>query len=108
MHPEQRQFLSLAVAPARLNVQETSWYLGFQEHDIAVLIASGLLRPLGRPRPNSVKYFAVVDLERLRSDSKWLGKATEALQAHWRRKNKVHGDMDQSGESNPTDGRDAA
>ena len=62
MHPEQQKFLSLAVIPARLNPEQASWVLGFQAHDIPVLVACGLLKPLGTPPPNGVKYFAAGDL----------------------------------------------
>jgi len=75
--------------PARLDAEQAAWYLGFQPHDIPVLIAADLLRPLGRPQHNAVKYFAAVELESLRSDSKWLGKATDAVQSRWRRKNRT-------------------
>jgi len=87
MGPQQQQFLSLPILPARLNVEQAAHYLGFQEHDLPILTAAGLLRPLGRPSHNSTKYFATVELEKLRADTKWLAKSTDAVQAHWRRKN---------------------
>ena len=43
--------------PARLNTSETAVLLGFQEHDIAPLIAPRMLTPLGKPVANSPKYF---------------------------------------------------
>jgi hypothetical protein len=46
--------------PGRLNTTEAAVLLGFQEHDIPVLIAGKLLTPLGRPAPNAPKYFAAV------------------------------------------------
>ena len=51
----------------------------------------GLLKPLGKPVQNSVKYFATADLEGLRQDVRWLGRATDAVQARWRRKNGASG-----------------
>ena len=48
--------------PARLSTGETAVLLGFQEHDIAPLIAAKLLAPLGKPAPNAPKYFATVDV----------------------------------------------
>lgn len=87
MDPEQKQLLTLSLLPARLNVEQTAHFLAFQKHDIRVLVAAGLLRPLGRPKPNSTKYFATVELEALRRDIKWLAKATDAVQSRWRRKN---------------------
>ena len=89
MSPEHKSFLTLAFTPARLDAEQAAWYLGFQPHDIPVLIAAGLLRPLGRPQHNAVKYFATVELSALRDDPKWLAKATDAVQSRWRRKNRT-------------------
>ena len=36
--------------------------LGFQEHDIALLVAAKLLVPLGRPAPDAPNDFAVTDI----------------------------------------------
>ena len=36
--------------------------LGFQEHDIAPLMAAKLLVPLGKPAPNAPNDFAVTDI----------------------------------------------
>jgi hypothetical protein len=76
-----------SLIPARLNQEETARFLGFAVHDIPVLTAAGLLKPLGRPTPTAVKYFATVELEALRADAHWLSKATEAVMARWRFKN---------------------
>ena len=43
--------------PARLSTGETAVLLGFQEHDIAPLIAAKLLAPLGKPAPNAPEIF---------------------------------------------------
>ena len=43
--------------PARLSTGKTAVLLGFQEHDIAPLIAAKLLAPLGKPAPNAPKVF---------------------------------------------------
>ena len=89
MNPDHKSFLTLTMMPARLDAEQAAWYLGFQPHDIAVLIAANLLSPLGRPQHNAVKYFASVELEALRNDTKWLAKATDAVQGRWRRKNRT-------------------
>jgi hypothetical protein len=34
--------------------------MGFTPHDIPTLVRAGLLKPLGRPTPNAVKYFAAL------------------------------------------------
>lgn len=87
MNPEQRDFLNLEQKPARLSAQQCAWLLGFQEHDIAPLLAAGLLHPLGRPGPNAPKYFATADLEAKMQDCKWLAKATDAIREYWRSHN---------------------
>ena len=87
MDPEQRQFLTFTVLPACLSAQQTAWYLGFGLHDIRPLVANGILKPLGRPARTSSRFFALVELEQLRTDVKRLSKARDAVQTGWRRKN---------------------
>ena len=87
MSPEQERFLNLRVMPGRLNPEQTAWYLQFTKDDIPVLIAGGLLKPLGRPSRNSVKFFALVDLDQLRRDVKWMSRATAVVQLRWHEKN---------------------
>jgi hypothetical protein len=82
-----KAILNLARLPARLNTAQTAACLGFKPHDIPVLTARGFLKPLGRPMPNSDKYYARARvLERL-DDEEWLSLATEALNQHWHKKN---------------------
>src|SRR5438067_1355877 len=73
--------------PRRLNTSEAALVLGFQDHDIAVLIAAKLLVPLGKPAPNSPKYFAAVEIAERASNAEWLSGATKAIAKHWLRKN---------------------
>jgi hypothetical protein len=73
--------------PGRLNTSDAAVALGFQEHDIAPLIAAKLLVPLGKPAANSPKYFAAVEVTALAENSEWLAAATRALAKHWRTKN---------------------
>jgi hypothetical protein len=61
--------------------------LGFQEHDIAPLVAAKLLKPLGKPAPNAPKYFAAVEIAERAGDWEWLTEATKALGKYWLRKN---------------------
>jgi hypothetical protein len=84
MTAEQREFLNLGTPPARLNAQEVSWLLGFQEHDVPILVAEGLLKPLGRPARNSPKYFARTEIEICVRDPKWLGRASAVIHNYWR------------------------
>jgi hypothetical protein len=73
--------------PGRLNTSEAALLLGFKEHDIALLIATKLLMPLGKPAPNAPKYFAAVEIAQRASDPGWLSSATKQLAKHWQRKN---------------------
>ena len=93
MNQEKKDFLSLVIPPARLGINEAAWLLGFNEHDIPVLVSGGLLKPLGRPTTTGSKYFAAVELQNLRTDPRWLAKASDAIVNHWRSKNsgrKIH------------------
>ena len=42
--------------PARLHSSEVAGMLGFQDHDIPVLLVARLLIPLGKPAANAPKY----------------------------------------------------
>src|SRR5947208_6806465 len=81
-----RAVLSLQRLPARLDVQQTAALLGFQEHDIPLLTKAGLLKPLGKPAVNAVRYFSAVIVEQLARDSEWLAKATNTVYRHWQKK----------------------
>ncbi len=72
--------------PARLEVKAVGVLLAFSASDIPVLIAAGLLKPLGKPAPNSPKFFARVQIERLGQDLDWLNQATRCVSRHWKRK----------------------
>ena len=90
--------------PARLDARQAASILGFQGHDIPVLIAARLLQPLGKPVPNAPKYFAACVLEELRCNPDWLDRASRAVSRHWQVKNgkKGHTGVGESnGESSP-------
>jgi len=87
MNNEKREFLNLKNIPARLEMQEAGWYLGFAPHAIPILTRAGLLKPLGRPAANGVKYFATATLAELRDDTQWLARASDALTRYWQHKN---------------------
>jgi hypothetical protein len=88
MKEEQNQFLRLlGQIPARLSAEQTAWVLNCQPYDIPVLVAERLLKPLGNPQPNSVKYFASVEVLGFTKDRLWLARMTNALNQHWHRKN---------------------
>ena len=87
MKAEKREFLSLANLPARANITEAAWILGFSDHDLGILIAAGLLKVLGHPPASGSKYFATAELQALRSDTRWLAKASDATVNYWKKKN---------------------
>lgn len=91
MKPEVKEFLSLLLRPARVTMQEAAWLLGFQEHDIPILIAKGLLRPLGHPAHNGQKFLLTATLEDLRRDEKWFTRASDAVVDYWKDKNNRKG-----------------
>ena len=61
--------------------------LNCQPHDVPILVAARLLKPLGNPPPNSVKFFAASEVLELVEDRTWLAKVTNALTQHWQKKN---------------------
>lgn len=87
MQQEKHHFLNLKTPLARLNAEEAAWFLGFSPHEIPILTAQGLLKPLGHPPTNGQKWFAAAVLEELRRDTKWLAKASDVIVDYWRFKN---------------------
>src|SRR5438552_4696589 len=87
MQPEKERFLNLKSLPDRLTAEHAAWFLGFAVHEIPILVAKGLLRPLGHPAHNGQKYFPTATLEELRRDEKWFNKASDAIVEYWRCKN---------------------
>jgi hypothetical protein len=56
-------------------------------HDVPILVAARLLKPLGNPPPNSVKYFAASEVLEQAKDRTWSAKVTNAVNQHWQKKN---------------------
>lgn len=52
-----------------------------------VLVSVKLLKPLGNPPQNGVKYFAAKEVLELAADEKWLHRITVAIYQHWHRRN---------------------
>jgi hypothetical protein len=72
---------------ARLTSSQTAKLLGFADHDVPVLVSTGLLKPLGNPMPNAPKHFALVEIISCAAERDWLNRATKTLAKHWQRKN---------------------
>jgi len=73
--------------PARLTAEQAAWVVNCQPHDVPILVAVRLLKPLGNPSPYNVKYFAASELLEQVEDRTWLAKVTNALNQHWQRRN---------------------
>jgi len=88
MKEEQNQFLRLlGQLPARLTAEQVAWVLNCQPHDVPVLVAARLLKPLGSPAANGIKFFATLQLLELVKDQAWLVKVTNAVNQHWQKNN---------------------
>ena len=88
MKDDQHRFLSLlGQLPVRLTAEQAGWLLNCQQHDIPALIHSRLLKPLGNPSANGIKYFATADLLETAKDRAWLVKMTTAINTHWQKQN---------------------
>jgi hypothetical protein len=88
MKDEQHQFLQLlGQLPARLTAEQTAWVLNCQPHDVPALVAARLLKPLGNPPLNGIKFFATADLLELLKDRNWLVRVTTTINLHWHNKN---------------------
>ena len=87
MNPDKLGFFTYRILPARLTVTEAGWLLGFGPKDITVLVSQGLLKPVGQPAQNATKYFCSVELEALRTDTKWINRASALLYRYWRTMN---------------------
>ena len=79
--------MNLRRLPGRLTSGETAVLIGCHEHDIATLIRSKLLTPLGKPEANSPKYFSSVEILKVSTDTAWLSRMTQTLARYWKNKN---------------------
>jgi hypothetical protein len=88
MKDDQHRFLTiLGQLPARLTAEQAGWVLGCQPHDIPALVASRILKPLGNPPPNGIKFFCTADILELLKDRSWLTNVTNTINQHWHSKN---------------------
>lgn len=88
MRDDQHRFLALlGQLPARLTAEQTAWVCNCQPHDIPVLVAAKLLKPLGNPPQNGVKFFATVDVLECAKDRHWLARMSATIYQHWHTRN---------------------
>ena len=98
MREDQQQFMRvLGQLPARLTAEQAAWVMNCQPHDVPILVAARLLKPLGNPPPNGVKFFAASEVQELTKDRGWLAKVTNALNQHWQRRNAAKRNLEASG-----------
>lgn len=91
MNQELERFLNLRNFPARVTKEQAAGILGVPPHEVPILVAKGLLKPLGHPAQNGEKFFLSALLMDLRSDEKWWNKACDTRSEHWRLKNRRKG-----------------
>jgi hypothetical protein len=88
MRDDQHRFLMLlGQLPARLTAEQTAWVLNCQTHDIPALVAAKLIKPLGNPPANGIKFFATADLLEASKDRHWLARMSATIYQHWQKKN---------------------
>jgi hypothetical protein len=88
MKEDQHKFLMvLGQLPARLTAEQAAWVLNCQPHDIPALMAAKLLKPLGNPPANGIKFFAAVDVLENSKDRQWLVRMSATIYQHWHAKN---------------------
>jgi hypothetical protein len=99
MREEQQQFLRLlGQLPARLTAEQAAWVMNCQPHDIPVLVAAKLLKPLGNPPVNGIKFFATADLLEQVKDRNWLVRVSATIYQHWHKKNAAKKNSASNGE----------
>jgi hypothetical protein len=54
---------------------------------VSILVAACLLKPLGNPPANGIKFFAASEVLELVKDRVWLVKVTNAVNQHWHKQN---------------------
>jgi len=97
---EQHQFLMLhGQLPPRVTAEQAAWLLNCQVHDIPALVAAKLLKPLGSPAANSIKYFATADLQENMNDRQWLVRVSNTIYQHWQKKNARQKELAHDGET---------
>jgi hypothetical protein len=88
MKEEQHQFLRVfGQLPARLTAEQAAWVLNCQPHDIPALVAAKLLKPLGNPPANGIKFFATADVLESTRDRNWLVRMSATIYQHWHKQN---------------------
>jgi hypothetical protein len=104
MRDDQHRFLMIhGHLPARVDAEQAGWLLNCLPHNIPMLVAARLLKPLGNPPASGYKFFATAEILELSKDKVWLGRMSNALYRYWRIKNanKKHRILAQTENANP-------
>ena len=88
MKDEHQRFLNLlGHLPARLTAEQAAWVINCQPHDIPALVSAKLIKPLGNPPANGIKFFATADVLEASKDRNWLVRVSATIYQHWHKKN---------------------
>ena len=82
--------------PLRVNAKQAAELIGCQRADVFILVAAGLLKPLGRPVANAEKFFSTEEV--LGLDAKSLARLSQSLYEYRRHRNRKNGRRDESDE----------
>ena len=83
MDEKQHRFLSLSgQLPARLTAEQVAWVLNCPPHAIAALMAARLIKPLGNPPSNGIKFFCTADVLEAIKERSWLTRVTNTIIQH--------------------------
>ncbi len=80
-------------------MEQAARVLNCQPHDVPILVAARLLKPLGNPAQNGITFFATSELLEHVQDRTWLAKVTNALNQHWQWQNARKKDVPDKRES---------
>ena len=88
MKTEQYQFLQLlGHLPARLTAEQAAWVINCQVHDVPVLVGAKLLKPLGNPPANGIKYYSTAEILESCKDRNWLVRVSATIHQNWAKRN---------------------
>jgi hypothetical protein len=85
--------------PGRLIAEQAACVLNCKIHDVPILVGARLLKPLGNPRANGIKFFATAELLELTKNKAWLVKVTNAVNQHWQRNNANKKNLQSNGQA---------
>ena len=82
------EFLALTRLPGRLIALELSWLFHCEPEHVPIIVAGGLIKPLGHPAANGVKYFHTAEVLEIAADKKKMAQVSDLLSNTWRERNR--------------------